>query len=212
MPTPRFLIISLGNPGAYADTLHSAGHIALAALQTQLLGVQPPFSSQRFAKKATLSSAGPKYSLLQSPTLMNVSGPWVARAYKEVLSDQGLTPGQLGLVLVHDDLEEELGVVKIRQWDKSHRGHNGVKSVNASLRKSDYPGVHWARISVGIGRPADRDPSTVSDYVLRPMSKYQKMVLNDKAGPSVLSCLTQLEDQWRRELDKAERAEKTDRK
>lgn len=202
MFNPRFLVVSLGNPGVYADTLHSAGHIALYAAQKQLQGIQPPFSSERFAKKATQASSGPKYTMLQSPTLMNVSGPWVAKAWKEILADKALSPAELGLIIVHDDLEEDLGVVKTRRWERSHRGHNGVKSVNGSLRKADFPDAWWARISVGIGRPETRDQSSVSDFVLRPMSKYQKMVLTEKAGPAVLAQLMQLEEEWRREVAK----------
>lgn len=199
MFSPRFLVVSLGNPAPFADTLHSAGHLALVAAQKQLQGTQPPFSSARHAKKATQASVGPSYTLLQSPTLMNVSGPWVARAWKDTLADSGAPPAAMGLVLVHDDLEEELGVVKIRKWERSHRGHNGVKSVNASLRRADYQGSLWARISVGIGRPADRDQKSVSDFVLRPMSKHQKMVLAEKAGPGIVAALMELETQWRKD-------------
>jgi len=192
----RFLVLSLGNPGPYYETLHSAGHLALNALQKQLEGSQPPFRSARHGSKACLSSIGHKYHLLQSPTMMNASGPWVASAWKQALADSGNMCRNLGLVLVHDDLEEHLGVVKLRKWDKSHRGHNGIKSVNGSLRQSDFEDSKWARISIGIGRPAGRDTLTVSNHVLRPLSKYQKSAIQDQAGPALLESLLRLEAQW----------------
>lgn len=202
---PRFLVISLGNPGPYIDTLHSAGHSVLLSLQRLLCAEQqPPFRSSRCGKKSSLLSAGPKYTLLQSPTLMNLSGPWVAKAWKETLAEEGLTPANVSLVLVHDDLEEDLGVVKLRQWTRSHRGHNGVKSVNQSLQIGQQHGARWARISVGIGRPEARDYNSVSDYVLRKMSGFQRGIIEDKATPQVLSCLLELEDRWRTEVTKGD--------
>ncbi|KAB5550796.1 peptidyl-tRNA hydrolase [Coniochaeta sp. 2T2.1] len=196
MPISRFLVISLGNPSPYLDTLHSAGHSALNALQRLLSPDQPPFASERYGKKAVLASPGSRYIFLQSPTMMNVSGPWVAAAWKGVMADQGLSPSELPLVLVHDDLEEDLGMVKVKLWKSSHRGHNGVKSTLASLNIAQYPGALWARVSVGIGRPEGRDKSTVSDYVLRKMSRFEKTVLEDKSAPGVAAALMELEQKW----------------
>lgn len=130
---------------------------------------------------------------------MNVSGPWVARAWREALDTQGVGPEDLALVLVHDDLEEDLGVVKIRKWERSHRGHNGVKSVGASLRPADYAGRKWARVSVGIGRPDGRDRSTVSDYVLREVSETERKVIDEKAALGVLEALLELERKWEKD-------------
>jgi len=200
---PRFLVVSLGNQGQYYETLHSAGHLALNGLQEQLHASQPRFTPERHGKKSALSSMGHKYMMLQSPTAMNTTGPWLAKAWKQVLADTNLSPADLSLVLVHDDLEEDLGVVKIRKWDRSHRGHNGIKSANASLQAASYPGFRGARISVGIGRPVERDAETVSNYVLRPISKHHKSVVQDQGASGVLHALQQLERQWEQERVKA---------
>ncbi|KAK3950335.1 peptidyl-tRNA hydrolase [Pseudoneurospora amorphoporcata] len=192
----RFLVVSLGNPGEYRDTYHSAGHMVLESFQKKLpeaLG-QPSFASERYGKKAVRASAGAKYTLLQSPTLMNITGPWLARAYKDFMVDQGLSPEEVGLVLVHDDLEEELGVVKVRQWKASHRGHNGIKSVLASL--PPMPDAKWARVSIGIGRPDDRDRTTVSDFVLSKVPGQAKGILQDKGGSGLWEALSKLETKW----------------
>ena len=132
--------------------------------------------------------------------MMNVSGPWVARAYKDYLAQKGLSPAECGLVLVHDELEEDLGVVKIRQWNKSHRGHNGVKSVLASLQASE--GVNMARVCIGIGRPTSREQSAVSDYVLSQMSSQAKSILDEKASIGLEDALQKLEKKWLDELAK----------
>lgn len=194
MSLRRILVISLGNPGQYRNTYHSAGHIVLEALQRTIGREQPPFSPERIGKNSALASIGSRYSLLQSPTLMNVSGPWVAKAYREQLTDWGLAPAEVGVVLVHDDLEEELGVVKIRDWKRSHRGHNGIKSVNGAL-KAD-PAGRWARVSIGIGRPDGRDRAGVSDFVLSKISSGDKRVLEGNGSRGLFEALAELDAKW----------------
>lgn len=204
---PHFVVVSLGNPAPYADTLHSAGHIVLQSLQQQLhrdpRHNQPAFASQRFGKKATQASLGQRYTLLQCPTLMNVSGPWVAKAWREVLAEaaEQHPDRPVGLVVVHDDLEEDMCVVKVRKWDRSHRGHNGLKSIMATMRQAEFKGSKWAKISVGIGRPEGRDHGTVSDYVLKPLSKYQRGLLSENTASPVLAALEEIAAAWRTETE-----------
>lgn len=211
---PRFLVVSLGNPAPHTKTLHSAGHLALQAVQQQLHreNGQPSFSSERIAKKASKVSAGDKYTLVQCPTFMNVSGPWVAKAWKETLaSHQEQDPTRpLGLVIVNDDLEEDLGAIKVQKWDKSHRGHNGLKSIKSVINADAYTDSRWGRVSVGIGRPEARDAATVSNYVLKPWSKHQEQVLYEKSGPGVLAALNEIEEAWRIEREGPGKAAKAD--
>ncbi|KAK0636027.1 peptidyl-tRNA hydrolase [Bombardia bombarda] len=195
MSLRRLLIISLGNPGQYKNTYHSIGHMALESLQRKFSSEQPAFASSRYGKKSVLASAGPTYTLLQSPTLMNVSGPWVAKAYRDYLADEGLSPEEVGLVIVNDDLELELGVVKVREWKASHKGHNGIKSVLASVQPA--PEMRLARISIGIGRPEERDRSTVSDFVLSKVSSHARSVISEKSSLGLMDALVGLENKWR---------------
>lgn len=191
----RIMMVSLGNPGArYSRTYHSAGHIALSELALMLGPHQPSFSEHRIGGKATLASIGPRYSLFQSPVLMNISGPWVAKAYRQVLSEHHLAPAELGFVLVHDDMELDFGATKVREWDRSARGHNGVKSTQQSLRKD--PAGRWARVSVGIGRPEERDRESVSDFVLSKMSLKHEAMLRRSGGAGLADMLSQLEGKW----------------
>lgn len=203
---PRFLVVSLGNPAPYHESLHSAGHRVLKSLQRRLGPHQPAFANARLGGASAASSAGTKYVLAQSPTLMNVSGPWVAKAWRQTLAASGGRPGDLGLVIIHDDLEQPLGAVRLRDWGRSHRGQNGVKSVSASLRQAEFAESRWARIAVGIGRPEQRDRSTVSDYVLRPMTRDQVDVLDAEAAPRVLEALLALEREWAAEVEAGTKA------
>ncbi|KAI1097780.1 peptidyl-tRNA hydrolase [Jackrogersella minutella] len=193
---PRFLVVSLGNPAPYQDTFHSIGHLALNALQRETASTQPRFRSNRVAGKSCQISMNQPYTLVQCPTLMNISGPFVARAWSETLERQHLENSDLRLVLVHDDLEEPFGRIAQKTWDSSHRGHNGMKSVLAHLNHNLYPGAIWSRISIGIGRPATRDPSSVAEYVLSPMSKQQKSIINNRVGRELLELLFSMELQW----------------
>lgn len=195
---PRFLVVSLGNPLPKYASLHSAGHYALRGLAPLLR--QPNFQEMKLGRQKCLVSQGPKYTLVQSPTLMNVSGPFVARAWQEMAKEHD--PSSLSLVLVHDELEKDLGVVRLVAWDRSHRGHNGIKSVKGSLSQGKYPESPFARIAVGIGRPNERDAATVSKYVLSPIAPETAMELEQSAAVEVAKRLRELEDEWRAEVSK----------
>ncbi|KAJ6441318.1 mitochondrial peptidyl-tRNA hydrolase [Purpureocillium lavendulum] len=197
MFNPRFLVVSLGNPLPKYESLHSAGHFALHGLAKILR--QPPFSEATLGRQKCLVSHGPKYTLVQSPTLMNVSGPFVARIWQEMARQTD--PASLSLVIVHDELEKDLGVVRLTPWDRSPRGHNGIKSVKKSLSQEKYPQSPFARIAVGIGRPDARDAATVSKYVLAKISGEQRRVLEDTAPLDIARRLVELEDEWRAQAE-----------
>lgn len=196
MFSPRFLVVSLGNPLPKYESLHSAGHFALCGLAKVLPG-QPAFQDAKLGRQACLVSRGPKHTLVQSPTLMNVSGPFVARAWHEAA--QQTDPASLSLVVVHDELEDSLGRVRLLPWDRSPRGHNGVKSVRRALSQDRYPLSPFARVAVGIGRPTARDAETVSRYVLDRISAEQRSALEGVAV-DVAKRLAELEDEWRSQV------------
>ncbi|EMT66161.1 Putative peptidyl-tRNA hydrolase [Fusarium odoratissimum] len=103
-------------------------------------------------------------------------------------------------VIVHDELEKDLGIVRLTAWDRSHKGHNGIKSVKGSLSQNKYPTSPFVRIAVGIGRPAERDPETVSRYVLDRISSDKRRILEEEAPWKVAECLVELEKEWKAEL------------
>ena len=167
MPKHPLLIASLGNVGrAYLNSRHNAGHIFLSALVSHLS--YPPFSRSVQHGLGQISQ-GQDALLWQSPTLMNVSGPAVAVAWRRFKRDLDIeSQGQARLVIVHDELESPLGKVKLKKGG-SVKGHNGLKSCKQSLNGEDF----W-RLGIGIGRPVSRESDDVAAYVLSAMSGQDK--------------------------------------
>ena len=66
------------------------------------------------------------------------------------------------LMVICDDLDMPLGKIRIR-CSGGCGGHRGLESIADRLGSTDF-----SRLRIGIGRPADGDPS---DYVLSPFSK-----------------------------------------
>ncbi len=74
------------------------------------------------------------------------------------------------LVVVHDDLDLDFGVVRLKRGG-GEGGHNGLRSISSALGSRDY-----ARVRFGIGRPPGRmDPA---DYVLRRFSAAERRELD----------------------------------
>ncbi|KIW09509.1 uncharacterized protein PV09_00385 [Verruconis gallopava] len=182
-------VASLGNPKPYLNTLHSAGHTVLSYIALdQKYDEWRSFAGGQIADKNQVH-----FSLLGGyaaqddallPTLwkcgalMNASGPAVKKAWLKWKQQNGLDKSDVArLVIVHDELEKDLGAISVRTDPKaSARGHNGIKSVMASL-----PNERFIRIGVGIGRPDSRDRMTVSNYVLRKMTAKEEVVLENAA-------------------------------
>ncbi|KAM3456372.1 hypothetical protein NHJ6243_008183 [Beauveria neobassiana] len=194
---PKFLIISLGNPLPEYSSLHSAGHFALRGLAKTLR--QSSIQSGKLGKLSCLVSQGPKYTLVQSPTLMNISGPFVAKAWQEMLKQHDAA--SLSLVVLHDELEKALGEAALVAWDRSPRGHNGIKSVKKAVSEARYPQSPLVRIAVGIDRPLARDPESVANYVLEPISAAKQRVLEEQVPWEVKTALEQLEVEWKSQVD-----------
>ena len=195
-PTQYFplLVCSLGNPGKqYANTLHSAGHYLLDIIRTKgqytqfskgMSGMVSTPSMVRNkmhliygATKETITELQPdedNFTLWQSTKLMNVSGPSVKSAWNSFSAQQKASGKEGRLVIVHDELEAPLGAVTIKASTTSAKGHNGVKSCQASLQNVKY----W-RVGIGIGRPESRDAAVVSKYVLRKMTIKEERAIED---------------------------------
>jgi len=168
----RLLVCSIGNPGQYINTLHSAGHTVLNALAANLS--YPSFAKSKQHGNGLLSQGG-DYTLWQSSSLMNISGAGVATAYRQFIKELRGEEGRL--VVVHDELELALGQVNVKDGAASPKGHNGLKSIKEQMR-----GVPWTRIGVGIGRPMSREPDVVAGFVLRKMSGVERVKIEGCVG------------------------------
>ena len=134
------LIVGLGNPGTrYRCTRHNVG-FRCVDLMARKWGIR---LSERRAK-AVLgrgNHAGADIVLAKPRTFMNNSGEGVAY----LLARFAATPADL--VVIYDEMELPMGRLRIRP-SGSHGGHNGMRSIIATLKTQDFP-----RIRVGIGPP-----------------------------------------------------------
>src|ERR671925_858244 len=89
---------------------------------------------------------GPRVAVLWPQTYMNEAGRSVgpARGAYRIPLDR--------LLVVHDEIDLPFGEVRTRVGG-GLAGHNGLKSVASELGGADF-----ARVRVGVGRPASTDP------------------------------------------------------
>ncbi|KAI9740210.1 MAG: aminoacyl-tRNA hydrolase [Cirrosporium novae-zelandiae] len=180
--TIRILLASIGNPAPYTNTLHSTGHLVLSRIQNLLS--YPPFSKSRPLASGLLSHSNEDvFTLWMSPTLMNVSGPAVVKAYNTWKRDNSLSgeaDAKKLLIILHDELELPLGQVKLKKGATSHRGHNGLRSIKETMRGDDY-----LKLGIGIGRPTSREKGDVANFVLRKMGTAEREKVKNAADEAV---------------------------
>jgi peptidyl-tRNA hydrolase, PTH1 family len=193
MRSVRLLVASLGNPPPYHSTRHSAGHIALKNLGNHL-GLPALAKSKQFGSGHASSGADvgrSEYTLWQSGSLMNISGQGTSKAWR-AFSQQHTSDNEVtALVILHDELEAPSGTVKVRRGESSPKGHNGIKSVQTTLKSAgvlNAMGERFIKIGIGIGRPLSREKDDVSAWVLGQLTGQEKNKL-DAATESLAAVL-----------------------
>lgn len=141
------LVAGLGNPTSqYEKTRHNIGFMVIDALVNDLspsLISKPQFKGELYKT--------PHLFLLKPLTYMNLSGESV-RAVSEYFKPEML-------VVIHDDLDLKLGVVRFKTGG-GHGGHNGLKSIDQHM------GPAYVRVRLGIDKPEDK--TEVVRHVLTP--------------------------------------------
>lgn len=155
------LIVGLGNPGAeYELTPHNIGYLVIDQLAEDLKAQV----SNRHCKALTArTKIGSEEALLAKPeTFMNLSG----NAVRELLAKYG-GEGELDaakdLIVVHDELDFELGTIRIKERGSS-AGHNGIESIMDALGSDAF-------IRVRVGVAPDHPVSDGARYVLSAWKK-----------------------------------------
>lgn len=134
-----------------------------------------------------IPSASTPYTFFQSPSLMNISGRPITKAWSAFRSS--LTAEERAramLVIVHDELEKRLGQVRVRTTG-THGGHNGIRSCIEHLR-----GKNFVRVGVGISRPESRMARTVAAYVLGELRGEEREMVLMMSVPKVMRELEEL--------------------
>ena len=147
-------MVGLGNPGIkYEFTRHNIGFRIVDSLAQEI-----EVEFKKVKSYYSLISRGMinnhKVILIKPQTFMNLSGRAVSKVvsyYKMPLQD---------LLIVYDDLNLELGQVRIRKKG-SAGGHMGMESIMQYLNSEDVP-----RLRIGIGNPSVNFNFDCVSYVL----------------------------------------------
>jgi PTH1 family peptidyl-tRNA hydrolase len=166
------LVVGLGNPGTrYAKTRHNVGFMLLNSL------------CDRWELKANLGAVVCKRGrvLYAKPqTFMNLSGVAVtalARYFKTAICD---------IIVVYDDKDMTFGKIRYRA-DGSSGGHNGMKSIIASLGTEQI-----ARLKIGVAPTmTDVKINDTAEYVLAKFTAVEAAAL-----PTVLQTAQVRLDGW----------------
>lgn len=151
MPSDRYLIVGLGNPGPeYEHTRHNAGFDTVDLIAREVGATY--WKTECGALVARGVHRDIDLVLAKPQSFMNTSGGPI----KRVCDAYGIMPANM--IVIHDDLDIEPGNVRVK-FGGGHAGHNGLRSLCNKLGTRDY-----YRIRIGIGRPPGRMDS--ADYVL----------------------------------------------
>lgn len=155
-PVPvDWLIVGLGNPGKrYANTRHNIGEMAAERLISQFELGKPKARYRGAFVDGRLGPGGPRVAVLVPETYMNESGQSVGPARGELRVEPE------NVLVIHDEIDFPFGRIETKLGG-GHGGHNGLKSIKASLGTAEF-----RRVRVGVGRPDSTDPEIVSAWVL----------------------------------------------
>ena len=149
------VVVGLGNPGGkYDGTRHNVGFEVVDELARRWSLPKPKSKYRGLLSEGRAGPGGPRVAILKPQTYMNDAGESVGPA-------RGAFKLPLDRVLViHDEIDLPFGEIRPRVGG-GLAGHNGLKSLKASLGSPDF-----ARIRIGVGRPPTTDPDRVAAYVL----------------------------------------------
>ena len=134
-----------------------------------------------------------KVILVKPQTFMNLSGRAVSKVvsyYKIPLQD---------LLIVYDDLNLELGQVRIRKKG-STGGHKGIESIMQYLNNEDIP-----RLRIGIGNPSTNFNFDCVSYVLSNFNNDEKDKIKEVIQLSTEAMKTIIEDGFEKAMRKYNR-------
>jgi peptidyl-tRNA hydrolase, PTH1 family len=163
------LIIGLGNPGRdYESTRHNIGWWLLDRIASEWSF--EPWHRDLDAMVTTRRVRGVMVRLMKPLTYMNLSGnalrPYLRRPTFDITKD---------LLVVVDDVALPMGRIRLRA-NGSAGGHNGLKSIEQAASSQSY-----ARFRIGIRPEREENVAQLANFVLGPLSKSERVVLEESA-------------------------------
>jgi PTH1 family peptidyl-tRNA hydrolase len=158
------LVVGLGNPGPkYDGTRHNVGFAAVDLLAKRH-GVQ--WEAAPRGAEALVGRWRSEDVVLAKPlTFMNLSGSALVGLLQFYKIEQA------DLLVVVDEVQLETGRIRIRP-EGSAGGHNGLKSIVASLGTPTFP-----RLRIGVGRGDSR--RDLADHVLARFEPDERAVIDE---------------------------------
>ena len=160
----KFLIVGLGNIGTeYVNTRHNIG-FKIVDFLARKEGIN--FETVKLGALAEYKLKGRTFLLLKPNTYMNLSGKAVQYWMdKEKIALENV-------LVITDDLNLSFGKIRIRKKG-SDGGHNGLKSIHATLNTTDY-----TRFRFGISDEFKKGKQI--DYVLGEWDEDEKAALPER--------------------------------
>ncbi len=186
-------MVGLGNPGLkYEFNRHNIGFRIVDSLARNI-----EIEFKKVKSYYSLISRGMinnhKVMLVKPQTFMNLSG----RAVSKVVSYYKIT--LQGLLIVYDDLNLELGQVRIRKKG-SAGGHKGIESIIQYLGSEDIP-----RLRIGIGNSSANFNFDYVSYVLSNFNDDEKDKIKEVIQLSTKVIKTVIEDGFEKAMRKYNR-------
>jgi len=186
-------VVGLGNPGLkYEFTRHNIGFRIVDSLAWDI-----EIEFKKVKSYYSLISRGMinnhKVILVKPQIFMNLSGRAVSKVvsyYKIPLRD---------LLIVYDDLNLELGQVRIRKKG-SAGGHKGIESIMQYLDSEEIP-----RLRIGIGNPSVNFNFNYVSYVLSNFNNEEKDKIGEVIQLSTDAIKTVIEDGFEKAMRKYNR-------
>jgi len=159
------LIIGLGNPGKkYENTRHNLGFLVVDLLAGSDEWKENKKANCLYIKKQINSE---EVELVKPLTFMNNSGKVVNYIQKKHYIDIE------DIVVIHDDIDLELGEIKIQQ-SRGSAGHKGVQSIIDALGTKDF-----TRIRLGIKQVDKEIIMDTEKIVLQKFTKDEKKIVQE---------------------------------
>lgn len=175
----NWLIVGLGNPGnRYEQTRHNLGFMLIDRLAREAQTQVKREECRSLIGRAVIENQ--RVELVKPQTYMNLSGEAIACLLKKQERSREK------LIILVDDLALPLGSIRLRARG-SDGGHNGLKSVYACLKTTDY-----IRLRMGI-RP-DHPVHDASRFVLDRFSKSDLEMVESMLERSTAAVETVLAD------------------